>query len=274
MNWPISKKVLILVKTYPTLSSKYDELVCTAWITEYWEWIRIYPMQFRKFNETQQYKKYDWIDIELLRNENDPRPETYRPYVVPPIFDITSHISAEDSWRERKELVLNNVFTNLSKLISENKDKSIWTSLAIFKPTEVVDFIIEECEREWNPEKVKDIMAKSKQMNILEEVEVFNLVPKVPYCFKYKFIDDEGTTSTLMIEDWEIWALYWNCLREYGDEKLACEKIRDKYLTEFITKKDLYFFLGTTRQFNGWSHNPFIIIWTFYPPKDERIRLF
>lgn len=39
-------KVLITVKTYPAISSKYDELVCTAGFREDGTWIRIYPIQF------------------------------------------------------------------------------------------------------------------------------------------------------------------------------------------------------------------------------------
>jgi hypothetical protein len=37
-------KVLIAVKTYPTISTKYDELVCTAGFREDGTWIRIYPI--------------------------------------------------------------------------------------------------------------------------------------------------------------------------------------------------------------------------------------
>jgi hypothetical protein len=37
-------KVLIAVKTYPSLSSKYDELVCTAGFLEDGSWIRVYPI--------------------------------------------------------------------------------------------------------------------------------------------------------------------------------------------------------------------------------------
>ena len=41
-------KVLIAVKTYPSISKKYDELVCTAGFLEDGSWIRLYPIQFRK----------------------------------------------------------------------------------------------------------------------------------------------------------------------------------------------------------------------------------
>lgn len=49
-------KVLIVVKTYPAISNKYDELVCTAGFLEDGTWIRIYPVQFRKKAFGEQYK--------------------------------------------------------------------------------------------------------------------------------------------------------------------------------------------------------------------------
>ena len=42
------ERVLVTVKTYPCLSQKYDELVCTAGLREDGSWIRIYPVPFRK----------------------------------------------------------------------------------------------------------------------------------------------------------------------------------------------------------------------------------
>lgn len=42
-------KVLITVKTYPVPSTKYDELVCTAGVTEPGDFIRLYPINFREF---------------------------------------------------------------------------------------------------------------------------------------------------------------------------------------------------------------------------------
>ncbi|MGM0649689.1 MAG: hypothetical protein ACQES1_04170, partial [Bacteroidota bacterium] len=64
-------KVLITVKTYPTISSKYDELVCTAGFKEDGTWVRIYPVPFRKRSYAEQYKKYDWIELDLVNNTSD-----------------------------------------------------------------------------------------------------------------------------------------------------------------------------------------------------------
>ncbi|MDF1814754.1 MAG: hypothetical protein P1V20_21290, partial [Verrucomicrobiales bacterium] len=44
----MKERILITVKTYPTLSTKYAELVCTAGVNENGEWRRIYPIQFRQ----------------------------------------------------------------------------------------------------------------------------------------------------------------------------------------------------------------------------------
>jgi len=62
------QRVLITVKTYPTLSRKYGETVCTAGVREDGSWLRIYPVPFRRLDEAEQYKKYDWIECRLTRN--------------------------------------------------------------------------------------------------------------------------------------------------------------------------------------------------------------
>jgi len=73
-----------------------------------------------------------------------------------------------------------------------------------------------------------------------------------------------------MIEDWEVGALYWNCLQRHGgDEKKALEDVRRKYFNDFAETKDLYFFLGTTKKHHFRSRNPFMIIGTFHPKPTE-----
>ena len=70
----------------------------------------------------------------------------------------------------------------------------------------------------------------------------------------------------MMIEDWEIGMLFFNCLkRAMGNETEAIAKVKEKYFDSFI-KKDLHFFLGTTKQFHNVSPNPFIVVGVFYPP--------
>lgn len=64
----VRKRVYILVKTYPTISRKYAELVCTAGILEDGSWIRLYPIPFRLLEDDQKFPKYTWVEVDVERN--------------------------------------------------------------------------------------------------------------------------------------------------------------------------------------------------------------
>ncbi len=269
-------KVLIAVKTYPTLSSKYDELVCTAGFLEDGSWIRVYPIPFRKLEYDKQYSKYDWIEVDLEKNNSDFRLESHKPKSIETAFNIIDHLGTEDSWRLRKEIVLRNVHTNMTDLIAQAKDTTKYTSLAVFKPKEILDFKIEKVDREWDKKKLDTLKAKAQQLNLFQNSDnPFEVVQKLPYKFSYKFISDDGMERTMMIEDWEIGQLYWNCLKRHeGNEAMACEDVKKKYFDDFAKTKDLHLFLGTTREFHLIAPNPFVIIGTFHPKKNVQFSLF
>lgn len=267
-------KVLIAVKTYPTLSSKYEELVCTAGFREDGTWIRLYPVPFRKLDYAGQYKKYEWIEIDAVKNQSDFRKESYRPNNIDTQPLVIGSIDTSSNWLKRKEIVLkNNAYDDLQVLIDEAKDSKIATSLAVFKPTKVLNFYFKPCEREWD----RDKLAQLKQGNLFEEkVGNTQIVKKLPYTFHFTFEDINGKQSSMMIEDWEVGALFWNCLKASdGNEEVACNKVKEKYFNDFAKTKDLYFFLGTSlvshaRKFT----NPFMIIGTFHPKISSQLSLF
>jgi len=271
------RKIFITVKTYPTLSKKYDELVCTAGILDDGSWVRIYPLPFRKLDYENRYKKYQWMEVPLIKNESDPRPESHKITDIDQVKLIDDPIGTKQAWAERRNIIFskNTVYTDLAELIKKANNNEL--SIAIFKPTKILDLVIEKTDREWSSESLELLKAKAKQLSLFqteEELEKeFLIVNKLPYKFSYKFQDCKGKESTLMIEDWEIGMLYWNCLKQTdGDESEALKLVRKKYIDEF-SNKDLYLFLGTTRQFHGWAKNPFVIIGVFYPPIDNQITL-
>jgi len=267
-------KVLITVKTYPTISKKYEELVCTAGFREDGTWIRIYPIQFRKKSYQEQYSKYEWIELDLVKNTNDVRPESYRPVSHDTPINTFGKIKADgNTWTERRKYVLNKVYTNLALLISEAKNKTICTSLAVFKPTKIIDFIWEEVEREWS----KDKLAQFQQFNLFQKADdkKFEVVKKLPYKFSFIYKDEEGKRRKTMIEDWETGELFWNCLRRSkGNERKACEYVRKKYFDDFAKTKDLHFFLGTSQLYHFIGKNPFLILGTFHPKPISQLSLF
>lgn len=273
-------KVLITVKTYPNISSKYDELVCTAGFLEDGSMIRIYPIPFRKLDYESQYAKYQWVEMDLIKNTSDFRPESYT-FTDRLFTEIRplDRIGTDNNWQERKDIVLKNgYYDDLTTLIDEAKNKDIIKSLAVFKPTKILDFVVEKVSEEYKQEKIDKILADRAQLKIFQQnnvksEELFEIVKKLPYKFSYRFQDSKGRISKLMIEDWEIGQLYWNCLRVYGSEEAAIQKVTEKYKDTFIKEHDIYFFLGTTKLHHYTGRNPFLIIGVFYPKYESQMKL-
>jgi len=86
---------------------------------------------------------------------------------------------------------------------------------------------------------------------------------KLPYDFHYNYecTTPTGTESHVhKLTDWEIGALYWNCVRGYGPRWE--EKFRQKLETDFA-RKDLLFLMGTIHRFP----DQWLIVGIVYPPK-------
>ncbi len=271
-------KILITVTTYPLPSRSYDELVCTAGITEDGQWIRIYPVPLSALTKLKkdgkiQKTKYSFIELDLVKRTDDFRPESHSPQNYDfKDLKIIEHLNTKSNWFRRKEFCLKEVFTSFDELIQLSKPPSN-KSLATFKPTEIMGFEVEEDDREWKNE-WKELRKQVDLFDTEKSPEI--LIRKLPYKFFYKFKDSDGKLRRLMIEDWEIGALYWNCLKDSeGNESIALEKVRQKLEIDFVKDKDLYFFVGTTREWHmRRSKNPFVIIGLFYPKKEDQLSLF
>jgi len=269
----MKERILITVKTYPTISKAYSELVCTAGVREDGSWIRIYPVPFRKLYD--KYKKYQWVEAEVINNKADKRRESHK-LLSPDSIMLLDTLGTSNEWYERKQYILEkgDVFRDLDRLIQLNKEGKL--SLATFKPAKIIDMLVEEVDREWDKRKIDFLKEQAKQGDLFDVTpEYFQVVNKLPYKFSYKLIDEKGKESTMMVEDWELGALYWNCLHSHnGCEEKAIEDVRNKYINDFSETKDLYLFLGTTLKYDGWAQNPFVIIGTFTPPIQLQQSLF
>jgi len=262
-------RVLITVTTYPLPSRSYDELVCTAGILENGQWIRIYPvpLQFlrglRKDGKIESFK-YNWIELDLKKRTDDFRPESHSPidYNFSNV-ETLGKIGTENNWVERKTFCITNVYTNKAKLLEASQGPTN-VSLATFKPAKLVSFNIEADEKEWKNE-WKELRKQGSLFDADKSPEI--QIRKLPYKFSYTFLDDVGISSSLMIEDWEIGALYWKCLKiAEGDKNKALQKVREMYETKFFKEKEIYLFLGTTKEWHmRRGRNPFVIIGVFYP---------
>ena len=50
----------------------------TAAISEAGDWLRIFPVPWRRTRADQQFRRYHWVDATLERATKDPRPESHK----------------------------------------------------------------------------------------------------------------------------------------------------------------------------------------------------
>jgi hypothetical protein len=253
------KRVLIVAKTYPNLSRKYDRTVCTAGIDlDSGAWIRIFPIRFFDLPYEQRPKKYDIIEI-AVENKQDKfkRKESHK--ANDSSIKKLGNIGTDNNWHERKKILLPLIRKSVEELEQlYNQDK---TSIGIIKPKRIVDFKIvpiEQC-REWERELILGI-----QKTLFGEYE--SPIDKIPFKFSYIFECDDSNCKTqhdMMIEDWELCQLFRDERIKHG-EKTAIAKVRQKYFNEFTTRNELYLILGTESNWNSW-----LIIGVFYPKKES-----
>jgi len=238
--------VLIWGKTYPELSTKYYETVCTGGTLDNGKFIRLYPIPFRYLKEDVVFTKYQWVNLKIKKATDDPRPESYK-------VDIESIRTTEQvlpdkfGWLNRSKIIFkdsNYIFNGVEDLIKANRDKK--TSLGFIKPKEILGIEIDERpENEYDNfiKKLESNKERSKQMEIFGPITIQELksLEFVSKRFKIHWIcnDVNCKTHKMSILDWEAYEL----VRKVGIDK-AYKKLEDVLN---LTKYDLGFFLGNFR---------------------------
>lgn len=99
----VTERILIWGKTYPELSRRYSETVCTAGVRADGSPIRLYPVPLRYLNDENQYKLWDWIDVPVRKAE-DTRPESFK-IRADGIRHIDRVPTDDNEWAGRREVI-------------------------------------------------------------------------------------------------------------------------------------------------------------------------
>ena len=252
-------EVLITVKTYPIPSKKYDELVCTAGVTKDGDFVRLYPINFRDLPFSQQYSKYQWIRVEAERHRGrDTRKESYRPDCGTLTVSGDPIPARNGDWSERARYALAKRSASMEELY--DKLRADRTSLGVFRPKHVLDLKVAPDASDWKP-----TFKAALQQARLWETRRATLEPprKVPFKFQYVFECDDPRCKEhqMMIEDWEVGALFWRLMDKGYSQAQAAEKVKDKFLRVMCApKRETYLFVGTVLGYNTW-----VVIGVFWP---------
>jgi hypothetical protein len=257
----IKKRILITVRTYPVPATKGVEVSCPAGVTDDGKWIRLFPLPYRLLDDENKFKKYQWINVNVTKARNDPRPESFNPQVDQ--IEIGNILSAERGWSARWNVLRPLVNSSLCDL-QLDRDSDGFPTLGLIKP-KIDRLLITPCGAAWT----------SKQANALKQSSLFHKAPaqeleKIPFDFSYEYRCQKFMCPghTMICTDWEMGEAYRHWRRKYGDSWEA--KFRERFETEMMEKNDTHFYVGNLHQFpNAW-----IVIGLFYPPRETTRDMF
>lgn len=301
------ERVLMVVKTYPSPSSKYGEVTCTAGIRlRDKQWVRIYPYPFRLLKMDYRFNKYEILELPLEKAKGDPRPESYR-LIDPTKIRHVNYLPSKDYWERRMEYIRPTVSQSLKafeKQMVQRKsvpDESLTPSLLGDDPVsskrrgEVVwgrsigvvavqqgSATVEAkyLGNAW-PEEDK---AKLEAPGFMQEGLFIGedspyQVPKVtlrfcPYQFYLRFKDAIGDEFRKPITDWEIYQLFFNEEERLRSCEAALESVRHKIEKEiFAPERETFLVVGSIHHRYA-RPNLYAVIGFIWPKRRAQIPLF
>ncbi|MET8246667.1 hypothetical protein ABZV31_20970, partial [Streptomyces sp. NPDC005202] len=233
-------RIMITVKTYPELSSKYRETSCVAGIRLDQgepQHVRLFPVPFRLLSEEAQFSKYSIIevDVEPHRLERDSRPESLRPYLD--TLEIVGEVPSDGGWKQRYRHVEPLVAPSLCAIKRDQEKRG--TSLGVFRPAEITRFRLEPAEP-WSVSKA----ALADQLDLFEQE--LNPLEWVPLDLRYSFrcADEDCPTHDMGLKDWEAGQSYRKFLRKYGELGVR-NALRERWYNRMCApNRAVHFFVG------------------------------
>lgn len=241
----ITERILITVRTYPNLSEKYRETVCTAGINDQGEWRRLYPVPLRQLEDDKKYRTFDIVNVAMSSNPADNRAESRRPDLG--TLRITGRV---DGWQERRDWIVPTALPSMKSLRESGR------TLAPIMVGEVLEFIAEPDAPEWT----------DKQKQLIAQFELFDgptALEKIPFDFRLRWRDGDGEEHDSKFLDWEVGQTRRAYRHRYAD---PIGRMRDAWMQDrFGPNRDIWFFMG-----NYAAHRQhFGVCGEFTPPKEK-----
>ncbi|MEL6061244.1 MULTISPECIES: hypothetical protein [unclassified Methylobacterium] len=228
-------QAVVLVKALPQAGGTHGETVCVAAITEYGQWLRLYPVTFRQLEQARQFGRWDRIRFKwrLPDRAKDRRIESRS--VDPLSIEITGKLKD----REKEGFLGNAIVSSTKREYEEGR------SLALIRPENPVFF--------WKRRSQDDLEKVRQDYQRLQSTsDLFGgqqVVPRepAPYDFYYRYRDDDGEHEP-RCHDWEIEATFLKRRRELGEQG-ALDWMMSKFGQEYPTK-GMVLAMGTHSQRN------------------------
>ncbi|MGD1083966.1 MAG: hypothetical protein ABSA47_04345 [Verrucomicrobiota bacterium] len=261
IHHPVTEQLLILTKTYPSPSAKYRETTCVAAVNSSGQMRRLYPVPYRLLDGENQFQKWEWIRASISSADGDLRPES-RHIDADSIQREGNIIKPKDGdWSERVRWIQPHIVPTFAAL--EARRQATGETLGFLRSSKIVELQISPVKQvDWT----EADKIKLSQDGLFDSSEIKQRHPlrKLPVDFHYRYecaTSGKPETNIHKLTDWEIGALYWNCVRSYGPNGWEV-KFRHRLETDFA-KKDLLLLMGTIHRFP----DQWLIVGIVYPTK-------
>jgi hypothetical protein len=257
-------RLMVAVKAYPSISTKYDELVCCAGVTPDHKWVRLYPVPYRDLPGQKQFQKGDVIEVMVERRaaHKDDRPESWCPRLD--TMRIVDHVGCrDDNWRRRLEWIEPTLSKGFAELLDKQQSEN--KSLGAFRPSRILGARVKEESASWSSAQ----LATINQTNLFSDKEPLE---KVPFRFQLGFEDERGAEHWLSIIDWEFFQLWRKERDRFRDEVKAAEQVRKKIEWIICGDKDVIAFTGNLG--HPAMRRSFMILGFCYPKIEPQRSLF
>jgi hypothetical protein len=262
----VEMEVLVTVKAYPSVSTKYGEAICVAGIrldTSQPEWVRLFPIRFRDMPTKKRFRKYQVITLRACKHSTDRRAETWRPDLDS--VQCGEFVPAGGAWLARRRYVERLLGPTMCELNRGRKGGAAGPSLGLVHPSRLRGIRV-TLESEWSASQQGTVGQGSLLTTKAELV-------KPGHAFSYSYFCEEGGCKghVQKIVDWELGEAY-RSWPEQGDALI--EAIERKWLDDMCgAKREAFFFVGDQHNRPG----QFLVLGTFYPehfPNENQLSFF
>jgi hypothetical protein len=256
----VRMQVLITVKAAPNPSTHHGELVCVAGVRaelDHPGWVRLYPINYRALESEAAFSKYQLVTIAVKPARNDPRRESFRP-------DLTSIKPGPilPPWRQRRTWLDDYVEDSMCQLNRAARERADAKSLALIRPKEVSDLVIER-HPGWDIDQQRKIDAWVNQGDLLDPRPKRPLqAPRFNAKYRYRCAERTCPGHAQGILDWELVTLQRHLAGRSDDE--VREQLRAKFLTMMCAPhRDTAFFVGNQAK----RVHVFSVLGVYYPER-------
>lgn len=228
-------RVLVVVKTMPSPSTRYEETVCVAGIaTDPYRWVRLYPVRYRDYDKEEQFKKYQLIDIEVGNPQNDLRVESLHVEGPPSVCEETLI-----GWDNRYPYIAQMPEVTLCQLQQDARANKDGQSLAAIRVRNIPKIKVER-HQGWT-QKQLDIIEQWARPDLFGTEKPPLKAPSFTLKLKFQCLAPDCKGHELSLIDWECKALQRhfkedsiNEAKKHFQQKFIDQKFKDGLETRIL----------------------------------------